>query len=139
VGYWIGVISSVRLIDMQVANGATLTVAFSGSGTKDIQICSLLDVATLGGTSGSFLPGASIGVTNSAGGQVGSGTTGSDGQLPSMVTTLTDYAQLGSNPGQITTTQYSAFTVTATLNGVTTTDSLNLTGDFTVDPTIAGA
>jgi hypothetical protein len=138
-GYWIGVVSDVRLIDMKLTKGTTFNIVFSGSGTKDVQVCSLFDVATLGGSSGSFLSGATIAVTNSAGTQVGSGTTGSDGQLPGMITTLKDFAQLTPDPTIITKTVYSAFTVTATLNGVTTTDSLNLTGDFTIDPTIPGA
>jgi hypothetical protein len=136
-GYWVGTVTGVRLIDSRFANGATLNVFWSGQGTKDISICSLLDVATVGGTSGTFLSGSAINVTS--GGQGASGATASDGQFSNIVVALTTYSQLTSDPTQITMTQFDPFTINATLGGITMSEVVVLTGNFTLDPAIPGS
>jgi hypothetical protein len=138
VGYWIGVVTGVRLIDTRVDNGATLNFAWSGSGTKDVSVCSLLDVAALG-SSGAFLSGATVTVTNNAGAQVFTGTTGADGQSSNIIVATVLYRQTTTDPTQISTTLNGPFTIAANFGASSTSQVVNLTGDLAEVLTIPGA
>jgi hypothetical protein len=138
-GYWTNPISGVRLIDMRLDNGATLNFVWSGQGTKNITVASFLDVTAMG-ASGAFLSGATVTVTNGAGGQVYSGTTGSDGQISNIIVPTVVYAQTTSDPTHITTTPQGPFTITCTLGTFSTTmHGVSITGDLGLILTVPGA
>jgi PKD repeat protein len=138
-GYWTNPISAVRLIDMRLDNGATFNFVWSGQGTKNITVASLLDVTAMG-ASGAFLSGATVTVTNGTGGQVYSGTTRADGQASNIIVPTTVYAQLTTDPSQVTVTPQGPFTIRCTLGTLSTTSQgVSISGDLGIILTLPGA
>jgi hypothetical protein len=131
-GFWIRQVHNISLIDMRVANGATSTIVWQGTGTKDLEVGWLLTVNALN-SAGAVLPGAAITVTNQAGTQVYNGTAGNNGQIANIAVVATIYTQATSNPGAITTSSQGPFEITITANGHTMTQSVSLNADLTTN------
>ena len=127
-GYDVTQISNVQIIDTKLANGATSTIAWSGSGTKDIEVGWLLNV-TVQNADSSAATGAVVQVFNSNNSLVYAGVANANGVLSGIMVLSTMYQQTGSNSTQITTTNWGPFSVTATNGTKKGSASVSLTGD----------
>ncbi len=127
-GYDVTQISSVQIIDAKLANGATSTIAWSGSGTKDIEVGWLLNV-TVQNADGSAASGAAVQIFNSGNSLVYAGVANANGVLSGIMVLSTMYQQTGTNSTQITTTNWGPFSVTATNGTKKGSASVSLTGD----------
>lgn len=125
-GYWIDQIHNVQLFDTQTAQGATTAITWSGSGTKDIEVGSLVTL-TAEDSTGAVISGASVLVTDPNGVVVFSGVTDANGQVVDSLIT-TEYTQSGADPTAITTQTFGPFSVTA-ISGIQSATAI-------VDPTV---
>jgi hypothetical protein len=131
VGYWIYQIHDVQIDDTQLLQGATSDIAWTGQGTKDVEIGWLLTVMAHDST-GAALAGLGVRVTDNTGAQVFAGPTGADGQVVIPVVT-TVYSQIGADPTDITATGTGPHTVSVTWGQTTQNETVTLTGDSSLD------
>jgi PKD repeat protein len=106
-------INNVSILDTKLANGATMNVAWVGTGTKNFQIGTTLNLQ-VDNAQGVADPGANVQVFNSNGTLVYQGVTNSQGYLSGIPLILTTYTQAGPDPTAITTVTNSTFTVQVT-------------------------
>ncbi len=127
-GFDVTQISNVQIIDTKLANGATSTIVWSGSGTKDIEVGWLLNV-TVENAGGSAASDAAVQLFNSSNSLVYAGVANANGVLSGIMVLSTMYQQTGSDSTQITTTNWGPFSVTATNGSKKGSASVSLTGD----------
>ncbi len=135
-GYWTNAIHNVAIINTQVENGATTAITWAGSGTKDIEVGTTVNIVAQT-AAGAAISGATVNITDGQGTSVYSGTTGSGGDSQGIAVVATTYTQPGTDPTQITTTNFNAFTVSVTVGGVTQKQVVQLDTDPTLVFTFA--
>jgi hypothetical protein len=133
VGYWIYEIHNVQIYDTGLLQGATSNIAWTGQGTKDVEIGWLLTV-TAHDSAGAALGGLSVRVTDNTGAQVFAGATSAGGQVVIPVVT-TVYSQIGADATAITATSTGPHTVSVTWGQTTQNETVTLTEDSSLDLT----
>jgi uncharacterized protein YfaS (alpha-2-macroglobulin family) len=132
VGDWDNTATDIRIIDTKYTNGATAgPPSFSDTSVppQDIEMGWLLSLAVK--HSGAAAAGASVQVLDSTGTVVYSGTTDASGNLSNIPVVTTTYTQLTS--GGVTTTSSGTFQVVVTYGGQTVKQTINLTGDLSLN------
>jgi hypothetical protein len=135
-GYLNYQIHNVMLIDTRTDNGATATIVWSGSGTKDIGVGWLLSVTTTN-AAGTPLAGAIVALSDNTGTQVFTGMTGSNGQVANIPVVTTLYTQSGTNPAVITTSIRRPISVTVISGVLVGLQTVDLTADTTITVTLS--
>lgn len=115
-GYWIGEVHNIRLIDMRYENGATTTIAWEGSGTKDLSTGWLLDTH-IQNSQGYPLQGATLTIQDKDSVQVFSGASDISGNIADTPVVTTIYRQEGADPRVITTDTRIPHYLEASLSG----------------------
>jgi len=128
-------IHNVRILDTQLANGATLNFVWSGTGTKDIAIGWLPTVQALN-ANGTPVAGATVTVFDRQGNVVYQGLTAASGNLASIPISTTIYSQTGINPASITTDNRGSFSILVTSGSRKESVSASLLSDATVTVTL---
>jgi len=127
-GFDVTRISNVKLIDTRLANGATSTIVWSGTATKDIGVGWLLNV-TVQNADGSAAAGAAVQIFDNSNGLVYEGVADAGGLLAGIMVLGTTYQQTGTNSTSIRTSNLGPFSVTATNGTKKGSASVNLKGD----------
>ncbi|MDD2731995.1 MAG: fibronectin type III domain-containing protein [Candidatus Pacebacteria bacterium] len=126
-GYWTGKISGVRILSPTYSGGATETITWQGSGTKEVSFGHILGLRVEDNT-GKALSGANVIIKDKNNNQVFSGTTNSSGNISDIQVINTIYKQLGTDYRVISTDNLYPHTLSISLSGYTPyTQSLNLT------------
>lgn len=134
-GYWIREIHNVKILSPQFENGADLSIKWVGSGEKDIAIGWLLDI-TVRDSIGQTVPFAQVTVKDRFGNVVFSGTTDENGSLSNMEIVTRIYQQETSSPYIIRIKNQGPHTVTATANGQSTEEEIQLEGNLSLNLTL---
>ena len=103
----------MSILDTRVKNGAIPRIAWSGSGTKNIRVGTVLDVQVKN-PDGSAASGAMVQVFGDAK-LVYRGTTDSQGRLSNIPLVTSTYTQARTDPKVITATTSGPFTIKTTI------------------------
>jgi hypothetical protein len=134
-GYWVHELHNIRLIDMQLDNGATATIVWQGSGKKDLTTGWLLTVNAQD-QSGAALAGATVSIYDGDGKQIYAGVTGSNGSLANVLVATVVRRQKSSDPTNITTIQHGPFRVVVTFGGQRAAKTFAIVADLSATITV---
>ena len=135
-GYWHGTISNVTILDTQLADGATSTIVWVGSGTKQVAV-GWLPTVQAQNSDGSPVAGATVAIFDRQGKIVYQGLTNTSGILASMPITTTIYSQTGTNPANITIDNRGGFSILVSSGNRSAWTSASLLSDTTVTVTLS--
>jgi hypothetical protein len=113
VGYYTTPVSNVQILDTVLENGATAAISWVGSGTKSVQVGTMLNVGVMN-SDGSAAVGAGVQIVDSGGNVIYQGTTNSQGSLLNIPVITTTYTQSGIDPSNITTVASGPLTIQVT-------------------------
>ena len=131
-------VNNIQFIGSSYLNGASSTFNFVSSGAKDVSVGWLLGV-TVRGRANQPVSGATVSVINDVPSTVYTGITDANGQIAKLQVVTANYkvARGGDNTPIITT--LTPHTVTASKNGITTSQSINATSNQTVALTLGAS